>query len=145
MSRGPAPLGQPGAAFPTWLVIATARAGRSGLHSYPAERFLAVCEGMHTHRLAVAEGEDIRQAYVLPLLAFVGPNSSVDENHDAVAGGNEFFRLAVHLRHGFSRLRQICLCPRLSVVGTAAGKLRRLDPLNLGIKGLYCGRNIAPV
>src|SRR5580693_8797808 len=103
-------------------------------NSRPTQCLLPVGEGPHPDRLAVAYGVDVGKPHVLPLVAVFGSDPGVNEDHDSVSGGDESFGFAACLGPGSSRLGQISLHGFPSVVGAAAGKLRRLAPIDLRIE-----------
>ena len=51
------------------------------------ESFLAVRECPHLYRFAIAECEDIREAYIPPDVAIMGTNTGMDENDDSSPTG----------------------------------------------------------
>jgi hypothetical protein len=82
----------------------------------------------------LAKSVNISEAHLLPLAAPVKPKAGVDEHHNAVACGNELLRLAAAFRPVGARLGQITGHLLASVIGTAAGELRRFGPFDLRIE-----------
>lgn len=68
--------------------------------SSPTQSLLPVGECSHLDRFAIAEGIDVRESYLLPLVAILRSNPRMNKNHDPAAGGNELFRFADHFGPG---------------------------------------------
>jgi hypothetical protein len=66
----------------------------------PTQSLLPISECSHLDRFAITNGLDIRESYLLPLVAILMSNPCMNKNHDPVASGNKLFRFADHFGPG---------------------------------------------
>ena len=115
------------------------------LRASPAQSLLTISKCLHLDRFAIADRIDIRKANIVPFAATLGANMGMHKHNDAVAGHNKPFRLTAAFCQAGPRLREIALRSVASVVCAAPGELCRFGPLDLRIKGLHGGINIASI
>ena len=73
------------------------------------ESLLAIGEGFHLDGGQVAKEVDVGEADFLPGGAVLGADAGVDEDDDAVAGGDELFGFADDLGYGGAGVGEVLL------------------------------------
>ena len=119
-------------------------AGR-GLGVSPLERLVAVGEGAHLDGGEIAKEVDVGEADFLPGGGVFGADAGVDEDDDAVAGGEELLGFADDFGDGGAGIGQILLCAFTTVVTAAAREFGGLAPVDLRIEGLDGGVDVAAI
>lgn len=116
-----------------------------GLGGGPLEGGLAVGEGAHLDGSEVAEEVDVGEADFLPSRGVFGADSGVDEDDDAVAGGDELFGFADDFGYGGAGVGEVLLGAFAAVIGATAGKFGGFGPVDVGVEGLDGGGDVSAV
>jgi hypothetical protein len=117
----------------------------SGSRVGPLEGGVAVGEGAHLDGGEVAEEVDVGEADFLPGGGVFGADAGVDEDDDTVAGGDELFGFADDFGDGGAGGGEIFFRAIAAVVGAAAGEFGGFAPVDVGVKGLDGGVDVAAV
>jgi len=116
-----------------------------GIGVGPVEGGLAVGEGAHLDGGEVAEVVDVGEADFLPVSGVLGADTGVDEDDDAVAGGDELFGFADDFGDGGAGVGEVLLRAFAAVVGATTGEFGRFGPVDVGVEGLDGGVDVAAV
>jgi hypothetical protein len=111
----------------------------------PLEGLLAVGEGFHLDGGEVAEEVDVGEADFLPRGAVFGADSGVDEDHDAVAGGDKLFGFADDFCYRGAGVGQILFGGLAALVAAAAGEFGGFAPVDVFVEGLDGGGDVAAI
>jgi hypothetical protein len=119
--------------------------GSWGLGVGPLEGGVAVGEGAHLDGSEVAKEVDVGEADFLPGGAVLGADAGVDEDDDAVAGGDELFGFADDFGDGGAGVCEVLLRAVTAGVGAAAGEFGRFGPVDVFVEGLDGGVDVAAI